>query len=91
MKKSIPKVWERESEASILGNDRERGFPLTPVLNLKILVLKILYLVVALAPLFGWKDAAWEERVNQGDCIVSHTFQSDFSMPDYNAFGQVRL
>ena len=30
MKKSIPKVWERESEASILGNDREREFPLTP-------------------------------------------------------------
>ena len=28
MKKSIPKVWERESEASIIGNDRE--FPLTP-------------------------------------------------------------
>ena len=31
MKKSIPKVRERESEASILGNDREREFPLTPV------------------------------------------------------------
>ena len=30
MKKSIPKVWERESEASILGNDREQEFPLTP-------------------------------------------------------------
>ena len=30
MKKSIPKVWERESEASILGNDREREFRLTP-------------------------------------------------------------
>ena len=33
MKKSIPKVRERESEASILGNDWEREFPLTPVLN----------------------------------------------------------
>jgi len=31
----------------------------------------IMSIVVALAPLFGWKDAAWEERVNQGDCIVS--------------------
>ena len=31
MKKSIPKVRERESEASILGNVREREFPLTPV------------------------------------------------------------
>ena len=31
MKKSIPKVREWESEASILGNDREREFPLTPV------------------------------------------------------------
>ena len=30
MKKSIPKVRERESEASILGNVREREFPLTP-------------------------------------------------------------
>ena len=30
MKKSIPKVRERESEAAILGNDREREFPLTP-------------------------------------------------------------
>ena len=30
MKKSIPKVRERESEASILGNDREREFLLTP-------------------------------------------------------------
>ena len=30
MKKSIPKVQERESEASFLGNDREREFPLTP-------------------------------------------------------------
>ena len=29
-KKSIPKVRERESEASILGNDREQEFPLTP-------------------------------------------------------------
>ena len=33
MKKSIPKVRERESEASILGDDREREFPLTPVRN----------------------------------------------------------
>ena len=32
MKKDIPKVRERESEASILGNDREREFPLTPAL-----------------------------------------------------------
>ena len=33
MKKDIPKVWERESEASILWNDREREFPLTPGRN----------------------------------------------------------
>ena len=33
MKKSIPKVGERESETSILGNDREREFPLTPVID----------------------------------------------------------
>ena len=31
MKKSIPKVRERESEASILGNDQEREFPITHV------------------------------------------------------------
>ena len=30
MKKIIPKVREWESEASILGNDREREFPHTP-------------------------------------------------------------
>ena len=30
MKKSIPNFRERESEASILGNDREREFPLPP-------------------------------------------------------------
>ena len=34
MKKDIPKVRERESEASILGNDREREFPLTPAPHL---------------------------------------------------------
>ena len=39
MKKSIPNVWERESEASILGNDREREFPLTPVSGLESLSL----------------------------------------------------
>ena len=31
MKKSIPIIWERESEAFIDGNGREREFPLTPV------------------------------------------------------------
>ena len=30
MKKSIPMIRERESEAFILGNGREREFPLTP-------------------------------------------------------------
>jgi len=30
MKKSIPIIWEWESEAYILGNGREREFPLTP-------------------------------------------------------------
>ena len=30
MKKSIPIIQERESEAYILGNGREREFPLTP-------------------------------------------------------------
>ena len=35
MKKSIPIVWERESEAFILGNGREREFPLTPETDLR--------------------------------------------------------
>ena len=30
MKKSIPIILERESEGFILGNGREREFPLTP-------------------------------------------------------------
>ena len=33
MKKSIPIIRERESEAFILGNGREREFPLTPELS----------------------------------------------------------
>ena len=33
MKKSIPIIRERESEAFILGNGREREFPLTPGLR----------------------------------------------------------
>ena len=33
MKKSIPIIRERESEAFILGNGREREFPLTPALG----------------------------------------------------------
>ena len=32
MKKSIPIIRERESEAFILGNGREQEFPLTPVI-----------------------------------------------------------
>ena len=32
MKKSIPMIRERESEAFIPGNGREREFPLTPIL-----------------------------------------------------------
>ena len=34
MKKSIPIIRERESEAFILGNELEREFPLTPVHSL---------------------------------------------------------
>ena len=33
MKKSIPVIRERESEAFILGNEREREFPPTPVIS----------------------------------------------------------
>ena len=49
MKKSIPKVRERESEASILGNDREREFPLTPVVDMDMMdmVKKPLLVLVA--------------------------------------------
>ena len=38
MKKSIPIIRERESEAFILGNGREREFPLTPVIGEHILL-----------------------------------------------------
>ena len=41
MKKSIPKVRERESEASILWNDREREFPLTPVCKLLLVTFRL--------------------------------------------------
>ena len=34
MKKSIPIIGKRKSEPFILGNGREREFPLTPVLVL---------------------------------------------------------
>ena len=41
MKKSIPLIRERESEAFILGNGREREFPLTPVfINIAVVVWK---------------------------------------------------
>ena len=35
MKKTIPIIRERESEAFILGNGREREFPLTPGAGLR--------------------------------------------------------
>ena len=28
-------------------------------------------IVVSLAPLFGWKDENWSNRVTQGECMVS--------------------
>jgi len=31
----------------------------------------IMSIVVSLAPLFGWKDDNWSERVEDGDCMVS--------------------
>ena len=36
MKKSIPIIRERESEAVILGNGREREFPLTPGVSIRL-------------------------------------------------------
>ena len=49
MKKSIPIIRERESEASILGNGREREFPLTPDFKEKIKITSFQCLVI----LFG--------------------------------------
>ena len=40
MKKSIPIIRERESEAFILGNGREREIPLTPDLDCVIALVK---------------------------------------------------
>ena len=31
-------------------------------------------MVVSLAPLLGWKDANWAERVEAGDCMVRVLF-----------------
>ena len=45
MKKSIPIIQEWESEAFILGNGREREFPLTPDLVIEKVSLKIMTLV----------------------------------------------
>ena len=36
----------------------------------------IMSIVVSLAPLFGWKDDNWSERVEDGDCMVSIYFLS---------------
>jgi len=43
----------------------------TTIIWVLISLVWVVSIVVALAPLFGWKDATWEERVNQGDCMVS--------------------
>jgi len=31
----------------------------------------VMSIIVSLAPLFGWKDRNWEERVREGECMVS--------------------
>lgn len=43
----------------------------TTIIWVLISLVWVMSIVVALAPLFGWKDAQWSERVIQGDCIVS--------------------
>ena len=48
MKKSIPIIWERESEAFILGIGREREFPLTPVLIMMMAVTLIMMMAMIL-------------------------------------------
>ena len=50
MKKSIPIIREWESEAFILGNGREREFPLTPALQ-QIFIIFSFSLVLSKTPL----------------------------------------
>ena len=45
MKKSIPIIRERESEAFILGNGREQEFPFTPAFLFYILQFPVLHLI----------------------------------------------
>ena len=53
MKKSIPKIRERESEAFILGNGREREFPLTPGIR-RLKKYKANFMTVAVIRLIIW-------------------------------------
>ena len=32
----------------------------------------VMSIIVSLAPLFGWKDRNWEERVREGECMVGN-------------------
>ena len=43
MKKSIPIIREWESEAFILGNGREREFPLTPVMVMSTVIIDVIH------------------------------------------------
>ena len=51
--KIIPKLWEREWEAGILGNGREREFPLTPALDVLQVVQEMINAVLPIIKTFG--------------------------------------
>ena len=82
MKKSIPKVRERESGAFILGNDREREFPLTPVfINIAVVVWKKLQtdfsfpMQVIFARLHIWPNKITESYMNANLAKVKSRFR----------------
>ena len=39
----------------------------------------IMSIIVSLAPLLGWKDENWSERVTDGKCMVSRGQKAKFS------------
>ena len=40
-------------------------------ITMMICLVWIISIVVSLAPLLGWKDDSWSERVQAGECMVS--------------------
>ena len=48
---------------------------------LMICLVWVISVVVSLAPLLGWKDGNWSERVEAGDCMVREHEKSGYYIP----------